>query len=384
MKIALVHDDLIQEGGAEKLLVAMHEIWPEAPVYTSFASRAWIKKCQELNIELRTSFMQRLPLKKRLYKFYFLLFPPAFESFNFDDFDVVLSSSARYAHGVITKPKTLHICYMNTPARMWWEPDQYFAARLWLRILLAPFLSFLRLWDYTAAQRVNFFIANSKTPQSRIKKYYGRESEIVYPFASLSCHSDAAGRIPQIQSKGRLAKHRAQDDIGKYFLVVTRLVSWKRVEIAIEACKELGLSLVIVGRGQDLKRLKKIAEGYRQIKFHDQANDEELSKLYAGCQAVIITQAEDFGMVAVEAASFKKLVIAFGAGGSLEVVKEGQTGQFFSPQTSEALAETLQKFGQVRYDDLTPFAEVAESFSKEKFKISLAAAVDRFYVLPNS
>lgn len=375
MKVALVHDDLIQEGGAERLVLAMHEIWPEAPLYTSFATTTWVKKCRELNIDLRTSFMQWLPFKKQLYKVYFLLFPLAFESFNFDDFDVVISSSARFAHGIITKPKTLHICYMNTPARMWWSPVSYFEGQIWLRFILSPFLSFLRLWDYTAAQRVDFFIANSKTPRARIKKYYGRESEIIYPFADLIEKSD--NRLQKGETKRGMRS-------GNYFLVVTRLSSWKRVDIAVEACKELGLSLIVVGKGPDSRRLKNLAEGCGYIKFLDHVDDTELTQLYEECKAVIITQEEDFGIVVVEAAGFKKPVIAYRGGGSLEIIKEGETGEFFYPQTAEALQNVITNFDSSKYKNSAGYNRVTEGFSKRRFTDSLQRTIAKLHDLHRS
>ena len=384
MKIALVHDDLIQNGGAERLVRALHEIWPEAPLYTSFAGREWVKKCQDLRINLRTSFMQQLPFKKQLYKLYFLFFPLAFESFNFDEFDIVVSSSARFAHGIITKPKTTHVCYMNTPARMWWDSASYFGAKSFLRFILSPVLSFLRLWDFAAAQRVDFFIANSKTPQARIKKYYGREAEVVYPFADLSRHPERlvnppAGEAGDLDSSTRFRE--CQNDVGKYFLVVTRLSSWKRVDIAVEACKELGLSLVVVGRGPDLNRLKKLARGSNLIKFFDKVEDEELVKLYEGSRAVIITQEEDFGIVCLEAAGFEKPVIAFRGGGSLEIIKEGATGEFFYPQTKEALKDVLANFDSSKYRNHASYNNAQEEFSKRKFRESIKNTVKRIYNL---
>ncbi len=182
MKIALVHDDLIQHGGAERLFEAMMEIWPEADVFTSMTT--WGRNPSGLDDDWSTrrvekSFMQRLPFKEKLYRHYFFLYPLAFESFDLADYDVVISSSTRFAHGVITQPETLHICYMNTPPRMFWEPQTYFEQNAPLSSLLSPFLSYLRLWNYAAAQRVDYFIANSKTPQARIKKYYGRDSKVI-------------------------------------------------------------------------------------------------------------------------------------------------------------------------------------------------------------
>jgi len=374
MRIALVHDDLIQFGGAEKLLLAMHELWPEAPVYTSMATRDWVGKCRHENITLRTSFMKRLPFKKQLYKAYFLLFPLAFESFTFDEFDVVISSSARFAHGIVTKPETIHICYMNTPGRMWWEPAKYFGRGSFLKWFLGPFLSYLRRWDFVAAQRVDYFIANSKTPQERIKKYFGRDSRIIYPFAKTLVLSYRSPGSPTEVGAPRMTGI----DSG-YFLVVTRLVSWKRVGIAIEACKNLGQNLVIVGEGPDRRRLRQVASGFSNIKFLGRVAEETLNELYRNCQAVIITQEEDFGIVAVEAASFCKPVIAYKDGGSLEIVKEGLTGTFFGPQTVAALSSTLVDFDIDQYRNPKAFDDTTHQFSKDRFTGDLRKFVEKVY-----
>jgi len=242
MKIALVHDDLIQHGGAERLFEAVMETFPKADVFTSMTT--WGRNPQ-------TSFMQKLPFKEKLYRHYFPLYPLAFESFDFTGYDVVLSSSTRFAHGVITRPETLHIAYFNTPPRMFWEPFTYFESNSALRSLLSPLLSYVRVWDRVAAQRPDVLLANAKTPQARVKKYYGRDSEIIYPFVDLGRFGEVADGIPTRRVTG------LQPD--GFFLVVSRLTSWKRIDIAIEACNQLNLPLKIIGEGPDFARLKKLA-----------------------------------------------------------------------------------------------------------------------------
>lgn len=358
MKIAIVFDDLIQNGGAEKLLIVAHEIWPNAPLYTCLSSREWVRYCQTNNIKLITSFMQKIPFAVKLNKvlavfgFHIL----AYESFNFDKFDIVLSISARFAHGVITKPTTKHICYMNSPGRMFWEPNLYFINRF-LQIILAPFLSWLRIWDYSAAQRVDRFIANSKTPQNRIKKYYKRDSDIVYPFAE---------DVTQLQNTNAGEK---------YFLIISRLISWKKIEIAIQACICLGLNLKIVGEGSDKNRLMKIANNSKYIEFCGRVSDEVKIKLICNCLALIQTQYEDFGITPVEGMSCGKPVIAFGRGGALETVISGVTGEFFYEQTSESIGNVLKNFLPETYLPDT-CSEQAKRFSKSRFIKDLTRQVN--------
>lgn len=371
MKIAIVFDDLIQNGGAEKLLLMTHEIWPSALIYSCLASNEWIQYCQNNNIKLITSFMQKIPFAVKFNKvlavfgFHML----AYESFNFDKYDVVLSISARFAHGVITKPSTKHVCYMNSPGRMFWEPCNYFANdneqnarrghfnnRL-LQLIISPFLSWIRLWDYTAAQRVDKFIANSKTPQNRIKKYYKRDSDIVYPFA---------------EGTTKLQKPSSNE---KYFLIISRLVSWKKIEIAIKACISLRLNLKVIGEGSDKSRLMKISNNSKYIELCGRVLDDEKTRLICNCVALIQTQHEDFGITPVEAMSWGKPVIAFGRGGALETVVSGVTGEFFYEQTSNSLSDTLQNFSPEKYLPET-CQEQSKLFNKQRFVNDLVRQVN--------
>ena len=369
MRVALVHDDLIQFGGAENILLALHKIFPEAPVYTALASRKWKKVCKKEGIKLKTSFMQRLPFAERLNRYYapFLLHALAFESFDFSDFDLVISVSARYAHGIITKPMTKHICYMNSPGRMFWESQDYFESESFgalngIKALAKPFLalplSWLRNWDYTAAQRVDYFIANSRTPQARIKKYYGRDSEIIYPFVETEKFS------------------HSQKVVGDHFLVLTRLASWKKVEIAIKACTKLGLKLKIVGAGPDEARLKKIAGGNPNIEFLGHIIEEQKRELLFSARALINTQYEDFGIVPLEAMASGTPVIAFEKGGAVETVIEGKTGEFFPEQTPESLAGALENFDPSKYHPDTCKTQ-ARKFDYKHFEAQIKAFVKR-------
>ena len=365
MKIAIIHDDLVQFGGAEKVLLAFHEIWPKAPVYTLIASKKWKKVCKDLDIDLRVSFMDKLPWAEKLNRYFapFLLHLFAMESFDLSDFGVVFSSSSRYAHGVITNANTKHICYMNSPGRMFWEPDNYFEEEAYgilkpIRALAKPFLSVplshIRHWDYISSQRVDKFIANATTPRKRIASYYRRDAKIIYPFVEYEKFS-----------KGVPKK-------GNYFLALGRLPSWKRVDLAVQACTKLGLPLKVAGDGPDIDRLRKMAG--ETIEFLGHVTEEEKPGLLLGCIALIHTQREDFGIVPLEAMASGKPVIAYGAGGALETVKSGETGEFFYEQTSESLEELLKIFDQDTYD---PYKcrKQARKFEKSRFLAFVKAFV---------
>ena len=366
MKIAIVCDDLIQNGGQERLILGVLEMWPDAPICASVISKEWQKRLKEMKRTYFTSFLQKFPFIEKINRYYspFLLHILAFESFNFDKFDVVLSISSRYAHFVITKPETGHICYMNTPGRMFWEQADYFAKETYgklrpLKILaipfLSPFLSLIRQLDYAASHRVDYFIANSKTAQSRINKYYGRDSVVINPFIDTN-------KFKNIKSV-----------YGEFYLVITRLVSWKRVDIAVEACEQLGFDLHVIGDGPDLERLKKISNG--KTRFLGYADDSSKLIELSGCKALINTQKEDFGVVPLEAMVCGKPVIAYGKGGVLETVVPGVTGEFIKKQTSEALAELLKDFSPSKYRK-EECVKQALKFEKRNFEASLKEFVE--------
>jgi glycosyltransferase involved in cell wall biosynthesis len=360
MKLAVVCDDLIQFGGAEQLFLTVLETWPDTEVYTSVISPEWRRICAEKNIKVHTSFLQKFPFAALLNRYYstFLLHVFAFESFDLSNFDVVLSMSARYAHYVVTKPPTTHICYMHSPGRMFWEPKAYFQDETYgaltllkklAHIVLSVPLSILRILDYTAAQRVDFFIANSKTTQARIKHYYKRDAVVIYPF---------------VETKPSMSVAPSE----AYFLVISRLVSWKKLDIAIEACNSLKLKLKIIGTGPDHGRLKKIAGS--TITFLGRVPEEEKNRLLKNCLAVIQTQHEDFGLVPLEAMTYGKPTIAFGRGGALETIIDGETGLLFAEQTPKSLADCLQVFSNTNFNSAA-CVKHASTFTKARFVTSL-------------
>lgn len=368
MKIALVHDDLIQYGGAEKLLLAMHEIWPNAPIYTSIYNRQLEKIDKRFaKCEIRTSWMQRLPFKNSLRRVYFPLYPAALESIDFSEFNVVLSSSTRFAHGVITKPQTLHVCYSNSPTRFLWETEKYLEYESFgnpKKLILLPILSFLRIWDQQSARRPDFWIANSKNVAEKLQKYHRVEAEVIYPFVDL-------GKF-RIKNNKRLAISHEP-----YYLVVSRLVAWKRVDIAIEAANYLKFPLKIVGAGPAFPTLSRIAKS--NIDFLGEVGEEELISLYQNCRVLILPQGEDFGITAIEAQACGKPVIALKSGGVLETVLPGKTGIFFEEQKAESLIQAIKKFGNltIKPEDCR---KNAQKFGKSNFQKSLRKFVNETWL----
>lgn len=372
MKLALVHDDFIQHGGAESLVQQLLKLYPTAVLHTSFLTHEWQHILSSEGIKVKTSFMQYLPYKKKLYKLYagFGLYPLAFESFNFDEFDVVLSVSARFAHSVITKPHTYHISYVNSPPRMFWEFHDYYQnfsllSNTLLTKVCLTFLKFVstyyRLWDYVACQRSDLVIANSKTPQAKIKKYYAKESEVVYPFVDLKLF-DGLKCIKE-----------------DFYLVVSRLSSWKKVDQAIEACIQTGDKLKVIGTGEELANYRKKAAGHSNIEILGYVDEQTKLTYLASCKALINTQYEDFGIVPLEAMACGKPVIAYGKGGVLETVISGKTGVFYQHQTVEALVEVLKTFNTDTFL-MTDCIYQARKFSLAVFTDRIQKAINSVYL----
>jgi glycosyltransferase involved in cell wall biosynthesis len=348
MKVALVYDRVNKWGGAERVLLALHKIFPEAPLYTSVYNKEkapWAKV-----FEVRTSFLQKFPKAQTLHELYAVLMPMAFESFNFDEYDLVISVTSEAAKGIITKPGTLHVCYCLTPTRYLWSGyNDYFKSSV-LKFFARPAVSYLRSWDKIAAQRPDEYIAISSEVKNRIKKYYDRDSEVIYP---------------PMQLESSNPKDGTRKD---YFLVVSRLTNfYKRIDIVIEACNQLGLALKIVGTGRDDEFLRKMVGP--TVEFLGKLTDDELSLCYAQCKALIFPGLEDFGLTMVEAQSFGKPVVAFRGGGALDIVKEGVTGEFFNQQTAESLKGVLKSFDQTRYNTKL-CRENSERFSFKEFEKS--------------
>jgi len=358
MRVALVHDYLNQYGGGERVLEALCELWPQAPIYTliydkertgqAFAGR-----------RIKTSFLQKVPGVKKHHRPFLMLMPLAIEQFNLSNYDLVISDSASFAKGVITRPQTFHLCYCHTPTRYVWDDShryiEEFGYPSFLKKFIPPFLSYLRLWDEAAAARPDEYLANSNFVASRIKKYYGFEAEVVYPPVKTKFFEN-------------------QEKSADYFLIVARLLSYKKIDLAIRVFNELGWPLKIIGEGPEKKRLQKMARS--NIEFIGWVDDQKLRKYYTYCRAFIFPQEEDFGITAVEAMSAGRPVIAFAGGGALETVKEGETGLFFKEQTAESLFKTLKEFHSYSFDQKN-IQRYARKFDKEIFKEKIKEIVDK-------
>jgi glycosyltransferase involved in cell wall biosynthesis len=354
MKVALVYDRVNKWGGAERLLLALKKIFPQAYLYTSVADFNKAEWATQSFNSIKTSFIQKIPFAKSRHDFFAGLMPLAFESFNFDEFDLVISVTSEAAKGIITKPKTRHICICLTPTRYLWSGYEFYFRNKVFRRLAAPVTSYLRIWDKVAAQRPDSYIAISKEVEMRIKKYYGRESKLVYPPVML--------RGP-----------KNSEPKGKYFLVVSRLVPYKRVDLAIKACNKLKLPLVVVGEGSKSLYLKMISGP--TIRFVSKLTDEKLSSYYKNCRALIFPGLEDFGLSMAEAQSMGAPVIAYRAGGALEIVKEGETGEFFDKQDPQSLTLLLAKWNDKRYNREL-IIKSAQRFSFNNFRTEILNTIN--------
>jgi glycosyltransferase involved in cell wall biosynthesis len=361
MKVALVYDRVNKWGGAERVLLALHELFPDAPLYTSVyhsEKARWAKK-----ITIKTSFLQKIPFARTHHELIPFLMPIAFESFSFDEYDLVISVTSEAAKGIITKGKTKHICYCLTPTRYLWSGyNDYFGHGIF-SLLTKPVVSYLRNWDRSASRRPDAYIAISEEVQKRIKQYYNRDSLVVYP------------PLTEFNSK----KTQLPSKDGDFFLVVSRLskfTKYKRIDLAIKACTELGLPLKIIGTGNWEPELRSIAGP--SVEFLGNLTDEEIVAYYKSCTAFLFPGEEDFGLTILEAQACGKPVIAYKGGGALEILIDGKTGMFFTPQRLTSLKKTLLSFDRKQFnpDDCR---KQAERFNKKRFKKAFLSAI-RAYV----
>ena len=334
MKTALVHDYLAQAGGAERVAAALHVLFPEAPLYTSVYDRAaTLPSFAEMDI--RTSFLQRWPFSsRRFHKLALPCYPAAFERFDFTGYDLVLSSSSSFAKGVITPPETCHVCYCHTPSRFVWRQQEYLSQRSARAAssLVSAYVNSLRSWDIESAQRVDYFVANSYNVARRIRKFYHRDvAAVIYPPVETTKFQPVSPA-----------------EVGDHFLVVSRLLGYKRIDLAVEACTQRGLPLRVVGIGPDLARLKRLAGP--TIQFLGRLPDEQVVRELAHCKALIFPGEEDFGITPVECMASGRPVIAYGAGGALETVIDRQTGLFFPEQTVDSLVHALEEINAYSFD----------------------------------
>lgn len=291
--------------------------------------------------------------------------PLAFESFTFDAYDLVISVTSESAKGIITKPHTTHLCYCLTPTRYLWSGYADYFSNIFIKLAGFPFVMYLRAWDLVASSRVDTFIAISQEVQRRIKKYYKKDAEVIYPPLTLEETLPAHSRL-STESRSRRPE--------PYFLIISRLVGYKRIDIAIQACNELKLPLVIIGTGFQEAYLKSLAG--ETITFLGNLTDSQILRYYRNCRALIFPGKEDFGLTIVEAQSFGKPVIAYKGGGALETIVRGKTGEFFTPLTAAALRSKLVKFAEKRYNSKDCIAQ-AKKFRKEVFFKEIRKVIKR-------
>ncbi|HDQ72941.1 MAG TPA: glycosyltransferase family 4 protein [Chloroflexi bacterium] len=356
MRLALLHDWLNQLGGAEDVLETLVSMFPRAPVYTSIYWREGMPAAYR-DWDIRPTWMDRLPGIYRHHQAYFPLYPLAFSRLRLTGYDVVLSNKSGFCIGVQAE-QALHICYCLAPTRYVWDFDAY-AAREALspavRAILRPLVAFLRRWDYGAAQRVDHFVAISSEIQARIRRYYGRESTVIYPPVETD----------------RFEPANTQDD---YYLIVSRLIPYKRIDLAVRAFNQLALPLLIAGDGRDREPLEALAGP--NVTFLGRVPDEDLPDLFARCRAYVLPGLEDFCISPVQAQAAGRPVIAYRAGGALDTVVEGETGVFFHEMTPEALASAVAGFD---VDGVDPRACVrnAMRFDASVFKQALSRYIER-------
>ena len=359
VKAALVHDWLTGQRGGEKVLEVLGEIFPDAPIYTLFHVRG----SQVPDIErrtIRTSFLQKLPFARKKYRTYLPLFPLAVELFDLQDFDLVVSTSHCAAKGAIPHPDALHISYIHSPVRYAW--NQYFSyfspekLGVFSKFLVPPVIHYLRIWDESSSSRVDRFIANSENTARRIMKYYRRDSVVIHPPADTDFFTPAE-----------------REERSGEFLIVSALVPYKRIDLAIAAFNRARLPLAVIGTGPDIKKLKKLAGP--TIRFLGSLSPEDLREAYRKARALIIPGEEDFGITALEAQACGTPVIAFGKGGAVETVIPGQTGVLFQDLSVSGLAGALDKFGSLEFNKVV-LRSNAMKFSRSLFKKKLVSFIE--------
>ena len=357
MKVALVHDYLIRLGGAERVFLNLVKIFPQAKIFTLLYNPSKMGD-YFAHSSIQTSFLQRIPGVVRYHRLLAPFFPAAVESLDLREFDLVISSSSAFVKGLVLRPRTIHICYCHNPARFLWDyAGQYNGGGS--SLLKKVLFHYLRLWDRAAAQRVDYFIANSKITAQRIKKFYRREAKVIYPPVKMEPNPHLSQR--------RLSSLNFLKD---YFLIVSQLTPYKRIDLAIDAFNKLELPLIIIGEGRDKKRLVRMARSH--IKFLGWQPDEVVKEYFQNCLAFVFPGEDDFGIAPVEAMSFGKPVLAYRKGGAKETVLEGITGEFFDDPIPESLADGVRRLiANLKNYSPQVIRKRAEKFSEERFEIAI-------------
>lgn len=369
MKVAFVYDRVTKWGGAERVLLALHELWPDAPLYTAVYDK---KNASWADIfVIHPSFLTSVPFAQRAHELFSWATPMAFESFSFDDYDMVISITSAEAKSILTKPQTIHLCYCLTPTRYLWSGYSQYVDNPGLGILssmarwaLQLFAPRLKQWDLVSATRPDYYVAISKRVKERIVKYYHRSVHaVVYP--------------PVDTEKFKPARKAPTIDTQAYFLVVSRLVSYKRIDLIIYACNTLGVPLVVIGRGRQYRQLRRIAGPTITI-VHHHLTDSELVRYYQGCAALVFAGDEDFGLVSVEAQACGKPVICYRDSGMAETVIDGITGILYDSQRIETLVAAIRQFGEKSFDPLACRTN-ALTFGAHNFKKNMKGVIENIY-----
>jgi glycosyltransferase involved in cell wall biosynthesis len=355
MKIAIVTDWLNSFGGAERVLLELHRMFPEAPIYTSVHDPAGLPESMH-GWDVRPSFLQRVPFARRRHQAFLPLMPLAFEQMDLREFDLVITTSSACAKGVITRPETLTVCYCYTPTRYLWDLYHEYTAHHPARMLIAPVAHWLRVWDRLAADRVDHFVAISHEVAGRIRRHYRRDSEVIYPPVAVD------------------AIHPNRRPPEDFYLVVSRLVGYKRIELAVQAANRLERRLVVVGDGPERRRLEAIAGP--TVEFLGRQDDARIAELYARSRALLFPGLEDFGITPVEAQAAGRPVVAYGRGGATETVVDGVTGVLFGEQTVESLIRAIRRLEGMALDPVL-IRRNAERFDAAEFRRRLTRALEQ-------
>lgn len=364
MKVALVHDWLVNYGGAERVLEAFLEIFPDAHIYTLVYDEKNMSSIFKKE-KIHTSFIHKLPFSSKIYTKLLPLMPYAIEELDFSNFDLVISSSSCCAKGIITPPNVPHISYIHSPMRYSWDlyHDYKKNSNLFTKIFMSLFMKNLRIWDYTSSQRINKVISNSNYIKKRIQKYWNIDSQTIYPPVNIS----------NLSPNGK----KSED----FYIVFSRFVKYKRIDLAIEACKQLNKNLIVIGDGEERESLKKLAFSNNlnsnNITFTGRISDSEVRDYLQRCRALIFCAEEDFGIIPLEAQGCGRPVIAFGKGGALETIIENETGIFFKEQNVSSLIEAIEKFEKLTFNTET-IVNNATKFSKERFKKEILSLVGEY------
>ncbi len=359
MKVAIVHDWLTNLGGAERVVYQLHKLFPDAPIYTSVYDPSTLPMFEDADV--RTTYLQHLPFKHK-HQLYAALRPRAFRSLDLSEYDVVISSSSAESKQVRVRDDAVHVCYCHTPIRYYWSHYYEYISNPSLgvlnplaRYILPIIVPYLRKSDLKAAKNVGYFIANSNEVKGRIKEYYKRNSEVVFPPVDVDRFE------PKKESK------------RSGFIIAGRQTAYKRIDLAVEACTQLGLNLKVVGDGPEHSHLKRIAGP--TITFETNVNDSQMPKFFHEAEAFIFPSFEDFGIVPIEAMAAGLPIIAYREGGANDYVVEGKTGTFFKKQTVNTLKKILQEFRPKDYSRAKIIAH-AQQFSNERFKLEIEEFVN--------